>query len=474
LTTPGVSNVPDSALSRYTRPEMAHIWSPAHRFEVWRRIELLALEASSGLGRVPRAAAEEVARRADFPIGDDFVRRVDEVEREVRHDVIAFVTALAERAGEGGRYLHYGLTSYDIVDTALSVLLGEAAGVILDDLDRLLATLSRLADRHRRTPMIGRTHGVHAQPITFGVKLALWHDEVRRARRRIERARETVRVGKLSGAVGMYGEVEPAVEARVLDRLGLEVAPASSQVLGRDRHAEFVCALAVAAGSLEKFAVEIRILQRTEVGEVEEPFYAGQRGSSAMPHKKNPIVCERVTGLARVVRGAAAAALENIALWHERDISNSAVERLILPQATTIIDYMICALDEVLAGLVVDEARMRQNLDLTGGLIFSGAVLTALVAAGMSRDEAYRLVQGHAMASRAGGPTFRERVTSDAVVLARLGEAGTAACFDLDPYVRYADLILDRAGIPRGDGGPGDGGPGDGHRPSQDRGEARP
>lgn len=439
-------------IPRYTSPEMADLWSPETRFATWLEVELLAAEAQAQLGLIPADAARRLRERAR--VGS--VARIDELEeRETRHDVVAFLRVVAESVGDDARYLHHGLGSSDVVDTALSVLMVRAVDLIMRSVERLRRALGALARAHRYTVMAGRTHGVHAEPITFGLKAALWYAEVGRALERLQRAREVMAVGKLSGEVGTFAHTPPEVEAYVCERLGLRPAPVSSQVLQRDRHAEYMTHLAVVAGTLEKIATEIRHLARTEIREVEEPFREGQTGSSAMPHKRNPILCERVTGLARVVRSHALAALENIALWGERDITHSSVERVIIPDATTLVEYMARTLAGVIEGLRVYPERMRENLDRTGGLVFSHRVLLALVEKGLSRDEAYRIVQSAAMQAWEGRGSFRDLLQASG----RLSEEELAACFDVGPALRHVDTIFARVGLDEGSSAPRGGEP---------------
>ncbi len=427
-------------IPRYTSPEMGALWSPETKFATWVEIELLAAEAQARLGRIPEAAARRLRERAR--VGS--VARIDEIEeRETRHDVVAFLRVVGESVGDDARYLHLGLGSSDVVDTALSVLMVRAADLILTSLGRLHRALGALAQAHRYTLMAGRTHGIHAEPVTFGLKAALWYAEVGRGLDRIRRAREVIAVGKISGEVGTFAHTPPEVEAFVCERLGLVPAPASSQVLQRDRHAEYLSHLAVVAGTLEKIATEIRQLARTELREVEEPFREGQTGSSAMPHKRNPILSERVAGLARVVRGHAAAGLENIALWGERDITHSSAERVIIPDATTLLDYMARTLAGVIEGLRVYPDRMRQNLDRTGGLVYSHRVLLALLDRGRSREEAYRIVQSAAMRAWEGEGRFRELLRASEA----LSPAELDACFDPADALRYVDEIFARVGL---------------------------
>ena len=429
-------------IERYSTSEMRALWAPETKFAVWLEIELLAVEAQAARGLVPAEAAARLRRtaRCGTPA------RIDEIERtETQHDVVAFLRSVAELTGPDASYLHRGLGSSDVVDTAQSVLLVRAADLILEALAGVRGVTAAAASVHRYTVMAGRTHGMQAEPITFGVKVALWHAELGRGEARLRAAREAVRVGKLSGEVGTFIHSPPEIEAAVCAGLGLEPAPVSSQILQRDRHAELVAALAILAGSIEKIAVEIRSLQRTEVGEVEEPFGERQTGSSAMPHKRNPILCERLVGLARAVRGAVPVALENQALWGERDISHSSAERLILPQATGLMHYMLGILHRVLSGLRVRPEAMRRNLEASGGLVFSHRVLLALMDKGHSRDEAYRIVQETAAAALEGEGRFGDLLVARGVLAPKERDA----CFDPAPYLRHVDVILERAGIPR-------------------------
>jgi adenylosuccinate lyase len=418
---------------------MGEIWSDARRYQTWLDVELAATDVLAAAGVVPAADARILRERAG--VDPD---RIDEIERTTQHDVIAFTTAVAERVGPAARWLHFGLTSSDVLDTALALQMREACDLVLADIDALLAAIARRAAEHRRTPMIGRTHGVHAEPMTFGVKLALWHAEVRRGRARLERARATVSVGKLSGAVGMFAHLDPAIEAAVCRRLGLDAAPVSSQIIQRDRHAELLTALAILAASLEKFALEIRGLQKTEIGEVEEPFGRGQKGSSAMPHKRNPIGCEQITGLARLVRANAMAALENVALWHERDISHSSVERVILPDSFIAVDHMLRRFTAIVDGMVVHPDRMMENLGRSRGVVSSGSVLLELARRGVSREQAYEWVQRNAMRSFEERRDFRELLLADADVTGVLSQAAIDQAFDLQTQLRHADAIFER------------------------------
>lgn len=429
-------------IPRYALPRMTSVWEPQNRYATWLRVELLASEAWAELGVVPREALAVIQERASFDLN-----RIQEIEREVRHDVIAFVSAVAERVGPEARYLHFGLTSYDVVDTALALQLQQAADILLEDLEALRLVIADLAQRHKRTIMVGRTHGIHAEPVTFGLKLLLWYSEVERNLDRLRRAKETVAYGKLSGAVGTFAHLPLSVEAYVCTRLGLKPAPISSQVLSRDRHAEFMLTLALIGTSLDKFATEIRHLQRTEVREVEEPFVEGQKGSSAMPHKRNPVVCEQVSGLARLLRSYAQASLENVPLWHERDISHSSVERVVLPDATILLDYLLVRFREVMEGLRVYPDQMRYNLELTGGLVFSEAVLLALIGKGLSREEAYRMVQRHAMKAWESHEPFKPLLLADPEICRHLSPVEVENCFDLDYHLRHLDDIFARVGL---------------------------
>ena len=424
-------------IPRYSRPAMAGVWSEERKLERWLEVELAAIDAWAELGAVPASAARAIRDRGVAPTP----ARVREIEERTHHDVAAFVDAVAENLRDDGRWFHYGLTSSDVIDTALSLQVQEAGALILAGLDRAGAVVARRAEEHRDTIAIGRTHGVHAEPTTFGLKLAGWAFELDRNRIRIERALEGLRVGKLSGAVGTYAATDPEVERIACERLGLEPAPTSTQILQRDRHAELLATLAVAAASLEKFALEIRHLARTEVREVEEPFARGQKGSSAMPHKRNPIVSERICGLARVVRSAALVGFENVALWHERDISHSSAERVVVPDAFLALDYMLDKFAWLVDGLVVFPERMRRNLEASHFLFFSQRVLLALVETGLSRDEAYRLVQRNAMRAWEEDQDFRELVRADSEISRRLD---LGPIFSLEPYTRHVDTVFER------------------------------
>lgn len=437
-------------IPRYTTPEMAELWSERTKLATWLEVELLAAEAQAELGWIPREAARRLREQARLPDAE----RVREVEeRHTHHDVVAFLRVLSEGLGDEARYLHRGLGSSDVLDTATAVLLVRAADLLLAELGGLVEDLRKLADRHRHTLMAGRTHGVQAEPVTFGCKVATWIAELERDRRRLEEARETARVGKLSGEVGNYAHLPPEVEAYVCRRLGLQPDPASSQVVQRDRHAHYVAVLAVVGGTLERIATEIRSLQRTEIRELEEPFVTGQTGSSAMPHKRNPILSERVVGLSRMLRGCAVTALENQALWGERDITHSSNERVVLSGATTLLHYMLRKMRQVVSGLRVDAERMRRNLEATGGLVYSHRVLLHLLELGLSREEAYAAVQQAAAAvweDPSPAPDALVRRLLEHPVVGRVAdEAQLRSCLDPAPYLRYADEILERVGVPR-------------------------
>lgn len=426
-------------ISRYTRPSMGAVWTNENRMRKWLEVELAACGAMAELGLIPSEAAEEIARKAYFDPA-----RVEEIEKTVKHDVVAFLTDLGEHVGEAAKYIHMGMTSSDVLDTALALQMREAADIILEGFDRLLKAIAKRALEHRYTPMIGRTHGVHAEPITFGLKMALWYQEMERNRERFRRARENISYGKISGAVGTFAHLPPEVEEKVCARLGLKPAPVSSQILQRDRHAEYMATLAIIASSVEKFAVEVRHLQRTEVLEAEEFFSEGQKGSSAMPHKRNPISMEQLSGLARVVRANAMAAMENIPLWHERDISHSSVERVIIPDSTILADYMLHQLVGHVEKLLVYPERMLENLGRSRGLIYSQRVLLALVEKGVQREEAYRMVQNNAMRAWKEGLDFRELITGDGEITGHLSKQEVDECFDLKYHLRHVDYIFGR------------------------------
>jgi adenylosuccinate lyase len=427
-------------IERYSRPAMAGIWSEESKLETWLRVELAALDAWAEVGVVPEADVRAIRERVVTPSP----ARVAEIERTTDHDVAAFVDAVAEQLGPEGRRIHYGLTSSDVVDTALALQIQAAGRLLVEGIDAALAAVVRRAEEHRRTVTVGRSHGIHAEPTTFGWKLAGWAFELDRGRTRLLRGLEATRVGQLSGTVGTYAQVEPEVERLACEALGLEPDPLSTQVIARDRHAELLCALALVATSLERFALEIRHLARTEVREVEEPFDAAMKGSSAMPHKRNPKVAERICGLARVVRAAALVGFENVPLWHERDISHSSAERVVIPDAFLALDYMLDRFRRLVDGLVVHADRMRANLDATRGLVFSHRLLLALVDAGLGRDEAYRLVQRHALQAWEDERDFRELVGADPEIARRLGPAGLAGVFDLEASIRHVDVVFER------------------------------
>lgn len=426
-------------ISRYTRPEMDRIWREENKFSTWLAVEIAVCEAQAKLGIIPNDALKEIKEKAAFDI-----TRIDQLEAEVHHDVIAFLTSVAEKVGPASKYIHYGLTSSDVVDTALSLQMKQAIELIIDGTTQLIAVLKQRALIYKNTFMAGRTHGVHAEPTTFGLKLLIWYFEMKRNLTRLEQAKEVISVGKISGAVGNYANINSQVEAKVCEKFCLNPATVSNQVLQRDRHAQYLTTLAIVGASLEKFATEIRNLQRTEILEVEEPFVKGQKGSSAMPHKRNPVTCERICGLARILRANAMAALENVALWHERDISHSSVERVIIPDSTILLDYMLDRFKHILEELQVYPQNMMSNLERTGGLVFSQQVLLALVEKGATREEAYRLIQRNAMKTWQEKSDFRENLLNDDQVRNFLSAEEIAACFDLDYYLRNVDLIFER------------------------------
>ncbi len=429
-------------IERYTRDQMGRIWSLEHKYQLWLRIEVAVCEARARRGEIPHDDWEAIRKGAGFDL-----QRIAELERITNHEVVAFVRSVAERVGPAARHIHHGLTSSDVMDTALALQLLEAGSILTAGLQKLRDTVGRKARAYKDLPMIGRTHGVHAEPLSFGLKLALWWEELGRHQDRLERALGEVGVGKLSGAVGTYAHMPPDVEDEVCRSLGLLPAPVSSQIVPRDRHAQFLCALALVAASLDKMALEIRSLQRTEVLEVEEPFRKGQTGSSAMPHKRNPVMCERVCGLSRVVRANAQVGLENVALWHERDISHSSAERVVLTDSTIILDYLLAVLERIVADMAVHEDAMGRNLDLTKGLVFSESVLLALVEAGMAREDAYRVVQDAAMECWQSGEPFAEVLGRTESALRLLGRDGLAACFDTDRHLAHVDRVFSRLGL---------------------------
>jgi adenylosuccinate lyase len=426
-------------IPRYSRPEMSQLWSDQNRLGAWLKVEIAATEVLTERGVVPEEALLAIKEKARFDVA-----RIEAIEKEVQHDVIAFVSNVAENVGPHGRWVHYGLTSSDVVDTALAMLIRDACDLIRQDVDALMAAIKVRAYEHKHDPMIGRTHGVHAEPMTFGLKLAMWHSQLERDRVRLGAARGAIAEGKLSGAVGTFSHLPPEFEAAVCARLGLRAAPIATQVLQRDRHAQVLSTLAILAGSVETFATEIRALQKTEVRELEEPFGEKQKGSSAMPHKRNPVGCEQISGLARVVRANAMAGFENIALWHERDISHSSVERVIVPDSFLALDHMLRRFTDIVRGLTVNKERMRRNLDSTRGLVFSGQLLLELTARGMRREDAYRIVQGHAMQAWKEEGDYERRIKEDAEIQRALSAHEIAEVFRLERYLTHVDEIFRR------------------------------
>ena len=426
-------------IARYTLPEMGALWTEAAKFQKWLEVEIAVCEVHAERGTIPDAALAQIKARASFS-----VERIHEIEQSTDHDVIAFTTNLAESIGEAARFVHFGLTSSDVVDTANALLLRDACDLLLKKIDSLTAVLERRAFEFEDTPQVGRTHGIHAEPTSFGLVFALWYDEMRRNRERLSRAREAVAVGKISGAVGAFALLDPEVEARVCEKLGLKAAPVSTQIVQRDSYAEYLCTLAIIASSLDKFALQIRHWQRTEVREAQEKFKAGQKGSSAMPHKRNPILSERICGIARLVRANSVVGLENIALWHERDISHSSAERVVLPDSSIALDYMLHKMASLVDGLVVYPERMIENLQLTRGLIFSGQLLLALTQAGVARERAYELVQRNAMRVWDEGGDFQSLLSADKDIRAHLSEEQIARVFSLETYLRNVDAVFER------------------------------
>ncbi len=426
-------------IERYTLPEMGAIWSDQNRYQKWLDVELAVCEAWARLGQIPRSALTNIKKKASFSVS-----RIEEIEKVVKHDVIAFLTSVAEFVGEDSRFIHMGLTSYDVVDTALSLLIVESLDRVEKRLIELKKILKKQALRYKKTPCIGRTHGVHAEPVTFGFKILVWYAEVNRHLDRVRRAREVISVGRIAGSVGTYIHLDPRVEKYALKSLGLRPAPVSTQVLQRDRHAEVMSCLALIATSLEKFALEIRHLQRTEVLEVEEPFTKGQKGSSAMPHKRNPVRCERIAGLARIIRGNLQVALENIPLWHERDISHSSAERVIFPDSFILTDYLLKEMADIISNWHVYPERMKKNIQLTRGLIFSQAVMLALTRKGLTREEAYRLVQNCSLKAWEENLDFRQLVQTDPEITRHLSAKEIEACFSLEPFLQKIDFIFER------------------------------
>ena len=429
-------------IERYSRPQMANMWTLEQRFHWWLQVEILASEAWAELGVVPHEDAAAIREKATFSVD-----RVLEIEQETRHDVVAFTRAVSESLGAERKWVHYGLTSTDVVDTALSAQVQNASTLIQEDLEQLLGTLKELAAKHKYTVMMGRTHGVHAEPTTFGLKVALWYAEMVRNLERFEAARERMRYGKISGAVGTYANVDPSVEKFVCERLGLKPAPISTQTLQRDRHAEYLFTLSLIGTTLDKIATEIRALQKSEIRELEEPFYQGQKGSSAMPHKRNPVSCEQVSGLARILRGYVVPALEDVVLWHERDISHSSVERVIIPDSTILIDYMLSRMNRILTDLRVYPENMKRNMERTYGLTFSQRVLTAFIDKGVSREEAYDTVQPRAMQAWEEGRQFYDLIKEAQLVQDKLSPKELDECFDPSWHVKHVDTIFDRLGL---------------------------
>ncbi len=426
-------------IDRYTLPEMGALWSEETRFQKWLDVEIAVCEVHAEMGTIPREALEQIKSRAKFSVA-----RINEIEKTTDHDVIAFTTNLAESIGDAARFVHYGLTSSDVVDTANALLLREACDLLLKKVDALVAVLKRRAFEFKDTPQVGRTHGIHAEPTSFGLTFALWYDEMRRNSQRLLKARVAVAVGKISGAVGAFAHLDPQVEEKVCAKLGLKAAPVSTQIVQRDSYAEYLCTLAVVASSLEKFALQVRHWQRTEVREAQEKFRKGQKGSSAMPHKRNPILSERICGMARVVRANSIVGLENVALWHERDISHSSAERVVLPDSSIATDYMLHKMASLIDGLVVYPERMLENLNATRGLIFSGQLLLALTQSGVAREEAYGWVQRNAMKTWDEGGDFHSLVSADKEIRAHLSEEQIARVFSLDTYLRNVDTIFAR------------------------------
>ncbi len=426
-------------IPRYSRPEMAGLWETENRYRAWLEVEVLACEANSRLGLIPAKSLANIKKKADFS-----VKRIDELEKIVKHDVIAFLTAVGEKVGPDSRYIHLGLTSSDVLDTSLARLMRRASEIIISDIRTIIKTLKKKALQHKNTVMIGRSHGVHAEPVTFGLKMALWYEEMNRALDRMLRARDVISVGKLSGAVGTFANIDPFVETYVCRKLGLKPEPVATQVVQRDRHAEFLSALALIASSIEKFSVELRHLQRTEVLEAEEYFSEGQKGSSAMPHKRNPISAENLTGLARVVRANAIAAMENIALWHERDISHSSVERIIIPDSTILIDYMLARFNNLIDRLFVYPKNMQRNMAISKGLFHSESVMLALVGKGITRETAYAYVQRNAMDVWKRGGDFKQLLKNDKDIGKYLSRKEIDTCFDLSHTLKKVDYIFKR------------------------------
>jgi len=429
-------------IQRYSYPTMSSLWSEENRFRKMLYVEVFACEAMAKLGKVPKKALANIQKKANFN-----VKRIKEIEKITNHDVIAFIKSISEYVGPDAKYVHMGLTSSDVLDTGLSIQMKEACEILIEDVEALLDVLKKKARQYKNTLMIGRTHSVHAEPITFGLKLALYYEEMGRNLARLKRARDVVSVGKISGAVGTYANIDPSVEAYVCRKLGLKPARVATQIIQRDRHAEFLTTIAITGTSLEKFATEFRNLQHTEIGEVEEYFAKGQKGSSAMPHKKNPILCERISGLARILRANAIASMEDIVLWHERDISHSSVERIILPDSTVLLDYMLRKFADIVANLVVHEDRMCENMNKSRGIVFSGRVLLTLIDKGLTRNEAYDAVQDVAFKARKNGVGLKEAMLRDEEMLSLLGEREIEDLFDVSYYLKNVNMIFRKVGI---------------------------
>ena len=429
-------------IKRYSRPEMARIWTEENRFQKMLDVEILACEAFAKLKLIPESAAKTIKEKAAFS-----VERINEIEKVTNHDVVAFIKSVSENVGEDARYFHYGLTSSDVLDTALSVQMVEAADILIKGIEKLIKALKNKAQEHKNTPMMGRSHGVHAEPISFGLKMALYYREMLRNLERMRSARKTVAVGKISGSVGTFANVDPGVEEYVCEKLGFECAVVANQVIQRDRHAYYLNVIAIVGATLEKIALEIRGLQKTEIDEAREFFGKGQTGSSSMPHKKNPIICERITGLARVLRGNATAAIENVALWHERDISHSSVERVILPDSTILLDYMLSKAEELIVNLEVNKEKMLSNMEVSRGLVYSQHIMLELIKKGATRLEAYDLIQGAALECHSGKKTFKELVMKDAGVKKYLSEKEIENCFSLEYHLRHIDRIFKSVGL---------------------------
>ncbi len=430
-------------IDRYSRPEMAALWSDESKFQCWLEVEIAVCEAQAELGVIPKEAVADIKKKARFDL-----KRIDEIEAEVRHDVIAFLTSVAESVGENSRFVHLGMTSSDVIDTALALQMRKASALLMKDMDALEAAILKQARKHKHTVTIGRSHGIHAEPTTFGFKLAVWLEEIRRNKQRLKDATGMISVGQVSGAVGTYSNISPEVEKLTCRNLGLQPDPVSTQIVQRDRHAQYVWTLACIGSSLDKFATEIRHLQRTDVLEVEEPFAKGQKGSSAMPHKRNPVGCENISGLARLLRGNSLAALENIPLWHERDISHSSVELVILPDSTILLDYMLVRFTKIVDDLVVYPENMLSNMDVFGGIVFSQAFLIKLVERGMSREDAYKIVQGNAMqAWNTKNGSFKDNLMNDKNVTGLLSAKEIEETFDPKHYLRNIDQVFERLGI---------------------------